>query len=578
VRTSLLLRASSLVAVPVLSLASQQPAASPSPSSRPVVPCMGQQIEQVTIYTEAPSVASLRRVPVVARIARTMHEPTQPDVVERFLLFKAGVRCEELRRAESERILRAQPFIADADVFIVSNDDGTVDAEVRTIDETAVVLGGSVRARAPNISGILFGNANLGGQGVYVSGAWRAGDGFRDAYLGRLIDNQFLGQALVAGIEGERNSIGGSWRMYAGRPFFTDLQRVAWRGRMGESFGLMELRRDDGTRPRVAMRRRFYELGAIGRVGAPGRLGLFGLSITGDDEEPGNRLLAADSGRIRDLGALPGVYLSHHIARVNVLLGIRDIQFVRRRALDAITASQDVPLGVQVGLQAGHSSPIVGAKEEDFFLAGDLYAGRSRSERATTRLQLRAEGRRAAGGAAWDGVLSTGRLSHQIKINTANLDELVVEWAGGYQQRMPFQLLLGVPEGGVRGYERSSFAGGQRLVARAEHRYSYGAVRNLGDLAVGGFVDAGRQWAGDVPFGVTTPVKASVGLSLFASVPPRSARVWRADLAFPVSRGARSSVTLRFTNLDRTAFIVRDARDVAMSRELTVPSSIFAWP
>jgi hypothetical protein len=37
-------------------------------------------------------------------------------------------------------------------------------------------------------------------------------------------------------------------------------------------------------------------------------------------------------------------------------------------------------------------------------------------------------------------------------------------------------------------------------------------------------------------------------------------------------------VTLRFTNLDRTAFIVRDARDVAMSRELTVPSSIFAWP
>ena len=326
------------------------------------------------------------------------------------------------------------------------------------------------------------------------------------------------------------------------------------------------------------MRRRFYELGAIGRVGAPGRLGLFGVSITGDDEEPGNRLLAADSGRIRDLGPLPGVYLPHHIARVNLLLGIRDIQFVRRRALDAITASQDVPLGVQVGLQAGHSSPIVGAKEEDFFLAGDLYAGRSRSERATTRLQLRAEGRRAAGGAAWDGVLSTGRLSHQIKVNTANLDEVVLEWAGGYQQRMPFQLLLGVPEGGVRGYERSSFAGGQRLVARAEHRYSYGAVRNLGDLAVGGFIDAGRQWAGDVPFGVTTPVKASVGLSLFASVPPRSARVWRADLAFPLSRGARSSVTLRFTNLDRTAFTFRDARDVAMSRELTVPSSIFAWP
>ena len=155
---------------------------------------MGQPIAQVTIYTEAPSVASLRRVPVVARVARTMHETTQPNVVERFLLFRAGDRCEEIRRAESERILRAQPYIADADVFIVTNDDGTVDAEIRTIDETAVVFGGSVRARSPNISGVLFGNANLGGQGVYASGAWRTGDGFRDGYAGRLIDNQFLGR------------------------------------------------------------------------------------------------------------------------------------------------------------------------------------------------------------------------------------------------------------------------------------------------------------------------------------------------------------------------------------------------
>jgi len=578
VRSSFLLRAASLAAVPTLTLAAQQSGTSVAPSGRRVVPCAGQQVEQVTIYTEAPSVASLRRVPIVANVARTMHETTQPSVVERFLLFKSGDACEELRRAESERILRAQPFIADADVFIVSNDDGTVDAEVRTIDETAIILGGTVRARSPNVSGILFGNANLGGQGVYASGSWRAGDGFRDGFAARLIDNQFMGQTLIAGLEGERNPIGGSWRVQAVRPFFTDLQRFAWRARMGESEGVLQLRREDGTRPGVELRRRFFDVGAISRVGVPGRLGLFGLSVTGDDEEPGSRLVAADSGMIRDLGPLPGLYVPHHIARINVLLGVRDIRFVRRRALDAITASQDVPLGVQFGMQAGHSSRMVGAQEEDFFLAGDLYVGLSRSERTTTRLQLQTEGRRASGGTAWDGVLSTGRLTHQIKANLAHLDQLVIEWAGGYQQRMPFQLLLGVPEGGVRGYERSTFAGGQRLVARVEHRYSYGAVRNLGDLGLAGFVDAGRQWRGDVPFGVTTPVKASLGLSLLASVPPRSARVWRADLAFPLSRGARASWTLRFTNADRTAFVYRDSRDVATGREPTVPSSIFAWP
>jgi hypothetical protein len=366
--------------------------------------------------------------------------------------------------------------------------------------------------------------------------------------------------------------------MVAGRPFFTDLQRTAWRARMGESSGLMELRRPDGTRPEVALRRRYFEVGAIGRVGVPGRLGLFGLSVTGDDEEPGTRLLAADSGMIRDIGPLPRSYTPHHIARINLLLGVRDIAFVRRRALDALTASQDVPLGVQLGMQLGRSSPMLGAREEDFFLAGDLYVGLSRSERMTSRMQLRTEGRRLVGQAAWDGVLSTGRVTNQIKISPAHLDELVFEWAGGYRQRTPFQLLLGVPDGGLRGYERSSFAGAQRLIARYEHRYAYGAVRKLGDLGFAGFIDAGRQWRGDVPFGVTTPVKGSLGLSLLAAVPSRSARTWRADIAFPLSRGARSSVSVRFTNVDRTSFAFRDARDVAAGRELTVPSSIFAWP
>src|SRR5690349_5726843 len=118
----------------MMPLLSQEPAPQLSPSGRRVTPCVGQPIEQIIIYAEAPSVANLRRVPVLARLARTLHTTTQIELIERFLLFKAGDRCSSLRRAESERILRAQPYIADADIFIVPNDDGTVDAEVRTSD------------------------------------------------------------------------------------------------------------------------------------------------------------------------------------------------------------------------------------------------------------------------------------------------------------------------------------------------------------------------------------------------------------------------------------------------------------
>ena len=538
---------------------------------------MGQTISQIVIYAEAPSVASLRRVPVIARIARTLHATTQVDIIERFLLFKATDRCSELRRAESERILRAQPFIAEADVFIVGNDDGTVDAEVKTSDEASIVFGGSVRARAPNVSSLLVGNANVGGQGIYMSGSWRSGDGFRDGYAARLIDNQFLGQALVAAVEGERASIGGSWRAQAGRPFFTDLQRVAWRARSGMARDLVELRRPAGSRPSVELQRRYFDVGGIARVGAPGRLGLFGLSITGDDEEPGNRLIIADSGVTHDLGPVPRTYQPHRIARGNLLLGVRDIHFERRQGYDALTASQDVPLGVQLGTQIGRSLSVLGAREEDFFLAGDLYVGLS-SLNTVTRVQMQGEGRRQSGGAAWDGILTTGRVTHQRKFNSAHLGQAVLEWAGGFQQRTPFQLLLGVSESGIRGYENSTFAGGRRLVGRLEHRYTYGMVKKVADVGVAAFADAGRQWAGDVPFGVTTPIKSSIGVSLLAAVPARSARLWRADLAVPLNRGAGASVTLKFTNADRTAFVFRDARDVASGRELTLPSSIFAWP
>jgi hypothetical protein len=548
-----------------------------SPSGRRVGPCAGQTISQIVIYAEAPSVASLRRVPVVARVARALHATTQVDIIERFLLFKPNDNCSELRRAESERILRAQPFIAEADVFIVPNEDGTVDAEVRTSDEASIVFGASVRARSPNVSSLLIGNANVGGQGIYLSGGWRSGDGFRDGWTGRLIDNQFLGQTLVAAVEGERASIGGSWRAQAGRPFFTDLQRVAWRARSGMARDLVELRRPDGARPGVELQRGYFDVGGIARVGPPGRLGLFGASISGDNEEPGNRLIIADSGVARDLGPVPRAYSAHRIARGNLLVGVRDIHFERRPGLDALTATQDVPLGVQLGTQIGRSLEVLGAREEDFFLAGDLYVGLA-SLHTVTRLQLQGEGRRQMGGAAWDGILTTGRLTHQRRVNASHLEQAVLEWAGGFQQRTPFQLLLGVSESGVRGYERSTFAGGQRLVARVEHRYTYGPVKKIADAGLAVFADAGRQWAGDVPFGVTTPIKSSLGVSLLASVPQHSARLWRADLAVPLNRGAGSSWTLRFTNADRTAFVFRDARDVAAGRELTVPSSIFAWP
>jgi hypothetical protein len=329
--------------------------------------------------------------------------------------------------------------------------------------------------------------------------------------------------------------------------------------------------------PTLATERKYFDIGGIVRVGPPGRLSLFGASITGDDELTGDRLLLPENGMLVDIGRSPRIYPAHKIARANLLWGVRDISYVKAFGLDALNAVQDVPIGFQLGTLFGRSVAMLGAREDDVFMAGDLYIGATKGI-ATLRIQAQGEGRRGSGVSQWDGVLTTGRVTHYLKFSPWHLNTATVEWSGGYRQRTPFQLLIGVPDGGVRGYEESRLAGGQRIVARLDERFRLGTVSDLADAGIAFFADAGRMWAGDVPFGTNTPVKWSVGFSILGAAPIHSARMWRVDFALPLSSEAGSRFTVKFSNIDRTQFAFREARDVFVGRELTVPSSIFAWP
>jgi hypothetical protein len=138
---------------------------------------------------------------------------------------------------------------------------------------------------------------------------------------------------------------------------------------------------------------------------------------------------------------------------------------------------------------------------------------------------------------------------------------------------------LSDPDGGVRGYSSSDTPGGQRLVGRLEHRMFVGRPFDAGDLGVGAFIDAGRIWAGDVPYGVDTPIRSSIGFSLLATAPHASARMWRLDLVFaknPEPLGHHFEI--RIGNTDKTTFFLSEPSDLQAARERTVPTSVFRWP
>lgn len=522
----------------------------------------------------------LRHVPLLAKAAATVHRTTSPTVIERFLLLHEGDPCNELRRAESERILRAQPFIASASVRAMSDSRGEVVLDVETEDNVALVAGVAASTHDPRFRFARLGDANVDGEGIYAAGDWRQGAPFRDGYGVRFVDNQLFGRPYVLATDAHLTPLGSDWSVDATRPFYTDIQHFAWQLRAGTSDDYVQYYNDINSSHALRLVRSFFDLGGIVRLGPPGRLSLLGAALTGDDDRPGDtQVLITPEGFAADTSArLMGRFVSHRIARANLLWGFRDIAFATVSGFDAMTATQDLPVGFQLGTMVGRSMALLGSRDHDVFLSGDLYLG-AVGHNNGLRVQVQTEGRHSSDADAWDGLLTSSHAVEYVKFTPDNTSTIALEYSGGWRQRIPFNLTFSDHQGGLRGYAYSNIPGGQRMVARLDDRQFVGRPYGIGDFGVGGFLDAGRLWAGDIPYGVTTPIRSSIGASLFAAIPAGTARIWRVDLAYamqPELPGRHWE--LRLTNSNKATFFLPEPEDISATRERSVPSSIFRWP
>ena len=92
-------------------------------------------------------------------------------------------------------------------------------------------------------------------------------------------------------------------------------------------------------------------------------------------------------------------------------------------------------------------------------------------------------------------------------------------------------------------------------------------------------MDAGKVWAGDVPFGTTTPVKIGVGVGLLAATPAGSRRTFRVDLAVPESADNYARWEVRFTVINIAELgALQEPIDIRFARELVSTSSSFVYP
>lgn len=504
------------------------------------------------------------------------HKTTADGVVRRFVTLEPGSGCTEFRRSESERILRAQPFLADAKVTTTRVGD-SVQVTVATVDEVALVAG--ARLRGAKVRAFSLGTLNFQGAGMHIEGRWEDGRARRDGFGGKVAHYQMFGHPYAMVLEGARHPIGEHYAAGLSHPFYTDLQRIAWHVGYASSKDHGRLRRPDRVEILQPVDRSIWSAGGVLRFGPPRRMWLVGGMWLGERLIPRDALIRVDSS-----GAILPVdttnmrryprYDANHIAGV---LGVRSLTFTRMRGLDALAAEQDVGTGTQIGTMLG-VQPSARSPLRESFASVDAYVG-GRSRRNFLGTRIEAESRLNFRSGGWEHLVASGRSAWYFVPTTRWTSELSIEGASVWRSVLPFQLELGDRRGGLRGYARSLEAGSRRVLARVEQRLDVARYQTTrAALGVAAFTDAGRVWAGDAPFGVTTPVRVSVGAAILAAIPARSQRTIRAELAIPLERGQGAGPEFRFVVREPARGFWFEPPRVRWARLSGVPEQIFQWP
>ena len=532
------------------------------------------------------------------RLANTLHMRTSRDFIADELLFAAGDCYDPLVLEESERLLRNYGFIARADVYGIRQPDDSWHVLVDTQDEwtTKVNVNASFDGGF-QIRGIDVTEENVLGEGLTAGVFFRQRDERRDMGA-RFFSPQLFGTRLDGSLAVGRTRVGNFFEQSFFYPFVGELGRVAGRqlySRREELFPYRIPRSGDILLLPIDAER--LEVVVAGRIGDPGNLTVFGLGVSNETLDfpdfPGGVELAPDGdfGRLEtapDTLAEPlRVHTLHSSAtRLNVLFGQRNVRFLQRRGLDALTGQQDVPVGFELGLTVGRSLHALSTgvdQPDDLYTRVRLFGGAA-SGPLLLNGYAALEGRQIfSGGDAGDGwrdllAEADAFVYWQPEALPGHTLFLRAAGAGGWDVGLPYQLTLGGVSG-VRGYNEDRLPGGRRLVFSAEDRiYVRWPAPDLFDMGFTVFADAGRMWAGGVPYGSDSGWRGAVGAGLRVGFPTGTRGVVRLDAAFPLEEGAGFGDVVLRVSLTDVLGLTGDIEDEQLrrSRRITVGPDIFA--
>jgi hypothetical protein len=539
--------------------------------------CDGQRITTITIHPQDPP--GLGRPGSMRHLVSSVlmqHKTTKSRVVQSFLQLREGGVCTELRRAETERVLRAQPFLANAKVTATPDGPGAVAIDVTTVDEISLVIGASFSSL--HVTSLKYGNSNVLGTGQYVAASWEQGDAYRDGFGARYVNYAAFSSPERLTLDVARDPVGSHALVALEHPFYTNLQHVAWHSGISYTNSYPGFDRIGDDPLSLGMHHFLADAGAVSRVDIGARRLFLGGVLTHERMSTHDRgVVISDSGYVHEPDNLfDARFPDFHATRLSAVAGLRLLSYARVTGYDALYGTQDLPLGAQFAAQIGRGLPHFG--NTNWVFGGDVLGGHAFGP-SFLGTRLSGEIQRDADTGGWAGLVTTARLIYYTKPGEHHTVIVTGDFAGAWRALLPYELTIASSRSGVRGFRGSQEAGAQRAVARIEDRWAIRRFRTWSAIGAAVFADAGKVWAGDLPYGVTSPVRSSVGVSLLAAVPAQSQTTWRVDIAAPLDRGAGAhrSIEIRFVSENRARNSLRQADDLSRARAGTAATNIFSW-
>jgi hypothetical protein len=487
-------------------------------------------------------------------LANRLHIRTRAWVIRRELLFAPGDCYDPFLLEETERLLRGYEFLGRADAFAVPQPDGTLHIIVSTRDEWSTrvdfrfnTIGGF------GIEGGRLQEENLLGTGMALGLFYFEREVTRD-YGVSFFTPQLFGTRWDLRSEVGRTRAGTIVHQEIAYPFVGEVSRWAAREsfrREDQFFDYVAGDDPSGSAPHVLLplRDQSFDLAVIRRIGRRGNMALLGGALSYQQVSYPGTIEVSRRGDFDartpapDSLAAPVRRQRQPVDNIRAfgLVGHRNVWWVRRHGLDSMRGQEDVRLGGEAILALGRSFPALEIDDDLYGMLG-LYAAMAAGD-GLFIARGRADARRDLGtGIAepeWEdmyveaellGYLQTPRLPRQTLYARAAL-------TGGWHTRTPFQLTLGGVSA-LRGYAPERMPGGRRLTVTLEDRFFLGwPMPALLDMGGTVFIDAGRMWAGDAPFGIDSGWRASAGVGLRASFPAGSRSTYRLDFAWPLDEG-----------------------------------------